>query len=119
MPMTPEERERVDRMDRQMVFLAEHQALMSVKLDKLTEDVQRLAEVTNGLVQLAVQHSRRFDEIHGSLVRLEKITEEHGRQIEKHGRQIEELGRQLSRTDDRLNVLIGVVERYFSGGGRN
>ena len=104
MSMTPEERERVDRMDRQMVFLAEHQAQLSVNLDRLRHDVDRLKEVTDGLVQVTVQHSERFNDVHRSLERLEKITEEQGRQ--------------LTRTDHRLNMLIGVVERYFSGGER-
>jgi len=32
------------------------------------------------------------------------------------GRVVEEQSRTLSRTDERLNILISVVERYFSDG---
>jgi hypothetical protein len=59
-----------------------------------------------------------------------KQIEAHGRQIEAQGKQIGELGNIVlrlghvvetqvgaqTRTDERLNTLITVVERYFSNG---
>ena len=86
--MTPEERERHERFDRKLEFLAEQTARNS----------EQIAENSHQIAQLGSS----FGELQGLVLRL--------------GRVVEEQARAQSRTDDRLNVLIGVVERYFSNG---
>ena len=111
--MTPEERERYDRVDRQLEFLAAHQAQFS-------SDLTELRRVT-------AEHSQQIAR--------------HGEQIAKQGEQIASLGGQIvqlgghvrsltdtvgrlahvvderdRQTDAKINALIGVVEKYFSNG---
>jgi len=95
--MTPEERERAERIDRILEFLANNQA------------------------ELSAQHSQVAE----NLSRLEKVVESHTQQIESNTQQIAELGRYLlnlahivERTDERLNSVITMVERRF-GNGQN
>ena len=86
--MTPEERERSERIDRKLEFLAEQTARNS----------EQIAENSRQIAQLGSS----FGELQGLVLRL--------------GRVVEEQARAHSRTDDRLNVLIGIVERYFANG---
>ena len=90
--MTPEERERAERIDRILEFLANNQAKLSARHSEFAE----------------------------SLSRLEKVVESHSRQIENNTQQIAELGRYVlnlahivERTDERLNSVITMVERRF------
>lgn len=107
--MTPEERDRYDRIDRLLEFLANNQAQLSAESGRLSAELDTLKEIT-------AMHSAQI--------------EAHGKQIEAQGKQIAELGNFVfrlghvveeqaaaqARTDERLNTLIGVVERYFSDG---
>ena len=86
--MTSEESERNERIDGKLEFLAEQTARNS----------EQIAENSHQIAQLGSS----FGELQGLVLRL--------------GRVVEEQARAQSRTDDRLNVLIGVVERYFSNG---
>lgn len=95
--MTPEERERAERIDRILEFLGNNQAELSARHSEFAE----------------------------SLSRLEKVVESHTQQIESHTQQIGELGRYVlnlahivERTDERLNSVITMVERRF-GNGKN
>jgi chromosome segregation ATPase len=115
MYMTPEEKERYDRIDRQLEFLAAHQAQLSSDLSELHNIVARQSQQI---------------EKHG-----EQIAK-HDEQIAKHGEQIATVGTQVQsladtvlrlarivderdrQTDAKINALIGVVERYFSNGGK-
>ena len=121
--MTPEERDRYDRIDRVLEFLARNQAQRFTEFDKWKEiHVQRFAEL---------------DKLSAELNELKEVTAMHSAQIEAHGKQIEAQGKQIgelgnfalrlghvveeqvaaqARTDKRLNTLITVVERYFSNG---
>jgi hypothetical protein len=97
--MTPEERERAERIDRILEFLANNQAELSARHS-----------------EFAAQHA----EVVESLSRLEKVVESHSGQIENNTQQIAELGRYLlnlahivERTDERLNSVITMVERRF------
>ena len=107
--MTPEERDRYERIDRTLEFLASNQAQLSAELGKLSAELDKLKEITG-------MHSAQI--------------EAHGKQIEAQGKQIAELGNYVlrlgrvveeqvaaqARTNERLNVLVSVVERYFSNG---
>ncbi len=96
-PMTPEER--FDRIERQLEFLATHQAQLSASLETLREVSTRHDTQITRLVDVA-----------GSLVR---IGEEQGRRMEEGFAKLTESQR---RTNERLNALINAVERYFSNG---
>ena len=106
MLMTPEEKERYDRIDRQLEFLAAHQvqlssdlgdlrsivAMQSQQIAKHDEQIARLGEVIGmqgGQVQSVAE----------TLLRIAQVVDERDRQ-----------------TDAKINALIGVVERYFSNG---
>lgn len=86
--MTPEDRERYDHVDRQLETLREITKSNSEQIARHTEQIGQLATRTGELQEL--------------MMRL--------------GRVVEEQARALSRTDERLNILISVVERYFSNG---
>ena len=111
--MTPEEQERYARIDRQIEFLANHQAQLSADIENLkqiaathTTQIGRLADTVLSLVHVVEEQSRR--------------SEERFRAIDERFRATDELFRatdeRLRATDERLNTLIGVVERYFSNG---
>ena len=86
--MTPEERERSERIDCKLEFLAEQTARNS---------------------ELIAKHSLQIGQLGSSFGELQSL-------VLRLGRVVEEQVRAQSRTDDRLNVLIGVVERYFPNG---
>ncbi len=95
--MTPEER--FDRIERQLEFLANHQAQLSTSLEALRDIVARHDS------QIA-QHSTQIVQLADIVVSLARVVEEQGRRMEEQGR----------RTDERLNALINTVERYISNG---
>ena len=88
--MTPEER--FERIERQLEFLAANQAQLSSSVETLRD--------------VAVRHD-------GQIIQLADVVSSLVRIVEKQGQRMEEQGR---RTDERLNTLINVVERYFSNG---
>jgi chromosome segregation ATPase len=100
--MTPEERERSERIDRKLEFLAEQTARNS----------EQIAEHSHQIAQLGSS----FGELQGLVLRLGRVMEEQAREAAELRRVVAEQAQAQSRTDDRLNVLIGVVERYFSNG---
>ena len=93
--MTPEERERNERIDCKLEFLAEQTARNSEQIAQLGSS---------------------FGELQGLVLRLGRVMEEQDREGAELRRVVAEQAQAQSRTDDRLNVLIGVVERYFSSG---
>ncbi len=107
--MTPEER--FDRIERQMEFLASHQAQLSTSVEALREvSARHEAEIT--------AHTAQIDKLVDVVASLARITEEQGRRMEEQGRRMEEQSRRMEeqgrRTDERLNALINLVERHIS-----
>ena len=104
--MTPEEQERNARIDRQIEFLANHQAQLSADIENLK--------------QIAATHSTQIGQLADTMLSLVHIVEEQGQRMEERFLAVDELFRatdeRLRATDERLNALIGVVERYFSNG---
>ena len=88
--MTPEDHS--ERFERQMEFLVEQSAKNTVQIEQLTDLVMRLG----------------------------RVVEEQGRQTDGHFVRLDAALRSLAesqqRTDERLNALFMVVERYFSHG---
>lgn len=72
--MTDEERQR------QMDFIIEQQAQLTVTVGRLSEKVDRTADSVNALLAIAEIHDQK-----------------------------------IKATDERLNALVGVIERYITG----
>ena len=109
--MTPEER--YDRIDRQLEFLANHQAHLSADIQGLWEIVSKhSAQIDKHTAQIE-QHTSQIGQIADLVLRIGRIVEEQGRRTDER---IERLAEAQGRTDERLNTLISVVERYFSNG---
>ncbi len=109
MPMTPEERERYDRIDRQLEFLAAHQAQLTSNI--ASHDAQ-IAENSRQIAQHSQQiaeHSRQIGQLVGVMASMAHIVED----TDEHFKALAESQR---RTDQRLSAFINAVERYMSGG---
>ncbi len=85
-----------EQFERHMQFIVEHQAQFAV-------DIQQLKEAQ---AELTKKHNHLTESLTTVVGMVGKLTRAQYRTDEK-----------LSETDDRLNALIGVVERYFSGNG--
>jgi len=113
MLMTPEEKERYDRIDRQLEFLAAHQAQLSSDLAELKsivamqsqqiakhdEQIAKHTEQIAGLGEVVGMQGGQVQSLADTVLRLARVIDERDRQ-----------------TDAKINALIGVVERYFSNG---
>lgn len=106
MPMTPEERERYDRIDRQLEFLASHQAQLSSDLAGLQSVV---ATHSQQIARQGEQIAKQAEQIAGLGSYVQSLADS----VLRLGRVVDERDRQ---TDAKINALIQVVERYFSNG---
>ncbi len=111
--MTPEERERWERIEQTKEFLAANQAQLfassqthdaqiaenSRQIAQLTELTLRIGRVVEEQAHRSEDSDRRVDERLIALAESQKQTDEHMRDL-----------------TDRINTLINVVERYFSDG---
>ena len=95
--MPPEEC--LDRVERQLEFLAGHQAQMAVTVEKHSEQITQLGDFLLRAARFSENLARRTEERFAELAEAQRRTEEH-----------------MQRTDERLNVLVNIVERYFSNG---
>jgi len=113
--MTPEEKERSERIDRLLEFLANNQSRLSTDLDRLKEIVERHS---TQIANLGTQMS----ELGIFVLRIGRIAEEQGRHFDSFAKgidaRLERLAEAQEQTDARLNTLIGVVDRYFKNGRR-
>jgi len=105
--MTPEEKERYERVERQLEFLANHQAQLAADLESLKEIVQ------NHSTQIA-KNSAQIGQLGEFILRIGRIVEEQARVADERMARTDE---QMARTDERLNTLINVVERYITKRG--
>ncbi len=124
-----------EEMHKTMEFLLENQARYTARIEKDEERLARLEAAFVTLVELARSSDERmdgFDEERAAfdhrLAALDvRIAEAHARFEEAHARfeeahaRFEEAHARLTEaqahTDERLNVLIAVVERSFGKGG--
>ena len=102
--MTPEER--FERIERQLNFLADHQAQLSASTARHDGQIGQLIDVVGSLTRIVEGQGRRMEE------GFARVTERFDLLAEAQQRTDE----QMRRTDERLNALINVVERYFSNG---
>ena len=104
--MTPEER--FERIERHVEFLAENQAGLTAGVGSLKQDLVELARIVQ---QHVVSSETRFQMV---AERFEMVTG----QFERVDEAMESLAKAQRTTEERLNALIMVVERYFSNGKR-
>ncbi len=95
-----------DEMQRAIDFIVEQEAKSSAKIEALAE-AQKQAQKN------AEERWARTEE---GIRALLAIAELHEKEIQANTQQILSLGETTRATDDRLNVLINVVERHISEG---
>ncbi|MBI4455184.1 MAG: hypothetical protein HY644_04715 [Acidobacteria bacterium] len=104
--VTPEER--FEKIERQLEFLANQQTLSLARVERHQQEIER--------------HSEQIAQLGDFLLKIGRLVEDLTRRTDERFRETDERFRELTeiqkRTDERLNILIGVVERYFSNGGR-
>jgi len=112
--MTPEEKDRFERFERQMEFLAQHQAQLAADLESLKDIVR------NHSAQIA-EHSTQIGQIGDFIRRIGRIVEEQARLADERMKRTDErmarTDERMARTDERLNALITMIERYISRRG--
>jgi len=93
--MTPEE------IERTMEFLLAQQARFDARLDKLLESHQSLERSVAGLRESVGELRESHVTLTSSMLRVVGV--------------VEELAKAQKATDERLNVLINVVEKHITG----
>ena len=114
--MSEDWRERADRIERQIAFIVEQQAhyeVRSVKADERWAEADKrwanTEQSIRALLTIAEAHEREFEGLHESTRELREST----RELRESMKELREAGKA---TDERLNVLINVVERHISDG---
>ncbi len=102
--MTPEER--FERMERQMEFLAQNQAELTANVGTLKQDLLALARIVQ---QHVVSTEARFQAV---AEQFQMVAD----QFQRVDESMESLAKAQRSTEERLNALITIVERYFSNG---
>ncbi len=110
-PMTPEEQNRYERIDRQLEFLANHQAQLHVEIEALKELTRQNSEQIARNSEQIAQHSEQIGQLGTQLGQLGDYVLRMGRVFEQQARAADE---RMARTDERLNALIASVERYLN-----
>ena len=109
--MQPEER--FDRIERQLEFLADHQGHVLSQIDKLSRVVDKHSEQISQLGDFLLRTAKAVEDLaHRSEEGFRRLAEGQQRLTEAQQRTDE----RLQDLTDRLNVLVNVVERYFSNG---
>lgn len=103
-----------EQFERHMQFIVEQQAQFSVDILELKETQKLEGQLWR----------EKYDNLTAAITTIVgmigKLTESQARLFaaqERTDDQLSELTNKHAETDDRLNTLIGVVERYFSGNG--
>ena len=110
--MAEDGREHIERIETQMAFIVEQQAKYEVRSAKADE---RWAEADKRWAEA----DKRWASTEQSIRALLAIAEIHEREFEglrEAGKELREAGKA---TDERLNVLINVVERHISEGHKH
>ena len=97
-----------EQFERRMEFIIEQQAQFAVDIQQLKERQEAEASLWREKHQSLTDAVTAIVGIVGKLAKSQDRTDE----------QLSELTNKQADTDDRLNALIGVAERYFSGNGQ-
>ena len=113
-PMTPEDEERFQRIERLMEFIAANQAQLSAshqtRSDQIAENSKLIAENS----RVTAEHSEQIGRLADAVLAITGIVDRIGNAQERTERKVAELAEAQSRTEARLNIFIGAVERYIS-----
>ncbi len=110
--MTPEQPVRYERVERQLEFLANHQAQLHAEIEALKEITRQNSEQIAKNSEQIARHSEQIGQLGTQLGQLGDYVLRMGRVFEQQARSAEE---RMARTDERLNALITIVERHMSG----
>jgi hypothetical protein len=114
--MSEDGREHIERMERQMAFILEQQAQYEVRWAEAAKRWASTEQSIRALLAIAEIHEREFEELRAADKEL-RAADTEWRQANKELREItKQLGEAGKATDERLNVLINVVERHISEG---
>jgi ABC-type transporter Mla subunit MlaD len=108
-----------EEMQKTMEFILEQQATFTVNLDQLGEKVNQLAEAQGRMeatIERIVEVQQRTIDVVAAIADAQQRTEARVAELAEAQARTDE---RLAQTDERLNVLIGVVERYFSNGRKD
>ena len=97
-----------EQFERRMEFIVEQQAQFAV-------DIQQLKETQEAEAKL---WREKYGDLTDALTTVVGMVAKLAESQERTDEQLSELTSKQAETDDRLNALINVVERYFSGNGR-
>jgi hypothetical protein len=106
---TMDPQERFDRFERQQEFLAASQAQHDARMAEISALLAETARRTE-------ENSAHIAQLGDLTLRIGRIVEEQASRMDKLTDRMGELAQSQARTDERLNTLINVVERYFSNG---
>ncbi len=112
--MTPEER--FERIERLVEFLASTQAQHDARLADISKQQAEIEKQQAENTRHIAEHTRQIGQLGDFVLRIGRIVEEQSRHMGEQSRRMDELRELQSNTEQRLNTLIGVVERYFSNG---
>ena len=123
--MTPEER--FERIERQIEFLVNHQAQFFASLqahqqqieqhsEQIAKHSEQIAKNSEQIAKNSEQIAQLTDLMLGFGRIVEQLTQTTEQKFDGFDERLERLVEAQQRTDERLNVLINVVERYFSNG---
>jgi ABC-type transporter Mla subunit MlaD len=105
-----------EEIQKMMEFILQQQATTTVNIEQLTEKVDRLSEAqlrTERSIGQMAQVQSHMNEVVAAIADAQQRADD---KLAELAAQQARTDQQLSETDERLNVLIGVVERYFSNG---
>ena len=115
-----------DNIQRQIEFMIAQQARFNEQHAKFNERQAKFDQKMLELEQMQRQNTEDITKLVGVVMNLTLHVQENSRQIAElieHGKQtdrrLDELAASGRETDARLNVLVTVVERYFSNGKRS
>src|SRR5713226_2604142 len=107
-----------DHIQRQMDFIVEQQAKFEVAIAKPEDNLAKLADETRA-------HTSNIAKLGDVLLSRANYNEEQDERIAAHDKQIaaliehgKETDRRFRETDERINILIKVVERFYDGNGK-
>ena len=100
-----------EHFERRMEFIVEQQAQFAGDIQKLQGQQDELTKKHNRLTEALTT-------VVGMIGRLTQAQERQAEAQRRTDEHISELTSKQAETDDRLNVLVNVVGRYFTGNGR-
>ena len=113
---TMEPEERFDRIERQLEFLAASQAQHDARMAEISGVLAEISGVLAENSRKITENTEHIGQLADLTLRIGRIVEEQATRMDALTGRMDELAASQVRTDERLNTLIHVVERYFSNG---